>query len=438
LFAYIKLLVLLVNYSLHLQTHLSQDERKAYYKIVYFARKYATLTVSDHTNRGVGFTNATRGAPLRLRLPILLWDSMQYMQQSEAQMAEKTRSRQGMVIGALAALVLAAFIVVMRQRGVPDLIVQSDEGWAGEVRVAIAGEVIAPGTYTLRGDARLADVIAAAGGYTDAAARDILNPAARVNDGQAYTIPLQPPPAPRTATTAARATTVAAALATPTRSPNPTHTGIPSPPTAASTELVGDIPPVDVPPFAETATATAGITGLGDIAAYVISGVETFLEDDPTGTGTPEASGTPRATRAPRGPRVLRPPSLPHAAPTVHATSPPRPTATPHPAPTVAAVRAATVRPATTVKTASTSAAPATHAVKMAPAASIPPVKKAGINSAPQEELASLPHISTGLARRVVADRSAHGRYKSAEDLLRVPGISRRTVEELRNSLTTE
>lgn len=353
-------------------------------------------------------------------------------------MAEKTGSRRGMIIGALAALVLAAFIAVMRQRGVPDLIVQSDEGWAGEVRIAIAGEVIAPGIYTLRGDARLADVIAAAGGYTDAAARDVLNPAARVNDGQAYTIPQQPPPAPRAATTTARATTVAAAVTMPTRSSNPQHTAIPSPPTAASTEPVDDISPGDIPPIAESATAAAGITGLDDIAAYVIAEVETFTEDNPMGTGTPGASGIPRAThgpRAPRAPRALRPPALPHADPAIHATSPPRPTGTPHPAPPAGAVRATTVKPAAAAKRASTSAAPA---VKMAPVASVPPAKKAGINSASQETLASLPPISIGLARRIAADRAAHGRYQSADDLLRVPGISRRMVEQLRNSLTTE
>ena len=120
----------------------------------------------------------------------------------------KTRTAspyRGAVAGALIALIVAAGIAVARQRAVPDLVVQSDEGWAGEVRVGVAGEVVSPGTYILRGDARLADVIAAAGGYTENANHDVLNPAARVSDGQSYTVPVQPTPAPRAATGTVRA-----------------------------------------------------------------------------------------------------------------------------------------------------------------------------------------------------------------------------------------
>ncbi len=331
-----------------------------------------------------------------------------------------------MVIGALAALVLAAFIAVLRQRSVPDLVVQSDEGWAGDVRVAIAGEVVAPGTYTLHGDARLADVIAAAGGYTDAAARDVLNPAARVSDGHAYTIPMQPTPAPRAATATARATTVAG-LTTPPRSPAQTHTAASSPPTAASTETVGDIPPGDATPTG-SATTSAGLSALADIAAYVIPEVDALI-DDP---GTPEASGTPRAPRAPRAPR---PPPAPRAAPAVRATHTPHPTAAPRPAPIATTVRATIVKPTAAAKMAPTAA------VKMAPVASVAPGKKTRtthINTASREALASLSHIGADLARRITVDRAAYGPYKHVDDLTRVPGISRRAVEELRNSLTTE
>src|SRR3954468_9724456 len=97
-------------------------------------------------------------------------------------MADGSR-RRGIVLSAIAAVVIATIYVVLRQRQMPDLIVQSDEGWQPDVRAAVGGEVIAPGTYTLRGDARLAELVTAAGGYTDRAERGALNPAARVGDG---------------------------------------------------------------------------------------------------------------------------------------------------------------------------------------------------------------------------------------------------------------
>jgi competence protein ComEA len=105
-----------------------------------------------------------------------------------------------MLVGAIGALVIAAIYVLLRQKHTPDLLVRSDEGWQPDVRVAVSGEVIAPGTYTLRGDARVSDLIAAAGGYTDKAERTAFNPVARLADGQQYVIPTQ---SPRTATAAA-------------------------------------------------------------------------------------------------------------------------------------------------------------------------------------------------------------------------------------------
>ncbi len=113
-------------------------------------------------------------------------------------------------MSALAALVVAVVYVLLRQRNGPDLIVQTDDGWQPDVRVAINGEVASPGAYVLHGDARLADLVGAAGGYTDRAARDTLNPAARVGDGQQYTVPTQ---SPRTATAGSRAETATAAPA---------------------------------------------------------------------------------------------------------------------------------------------------------------------------------------------------------------------------------
>ncbi|MCA1666711.1 MAG: ComEA family DNA-binding protein [Thermomicrobia bacterium] len=104
-------------------------------------------------------------------------------------MPETGGKRRGLVMSAVAALVIAAIFVLLRQRNVPDLLVQSDEGWQPQVQAAIGGEVVTPGTYTLRGDARLSDLVTAAGGYTAMAERSALNPAARISDGMEYIIP---------------------------------------------------------------------------------------------------------------------------------------------------------------------------------------------------------------------------------------------------------
>jgi competence protein ComEA len=125
-------------------------------------------------------------------------------------MADGTRVRRAMLLGALAALVVAAIYIILRQKHTPDLLVQSDEGWQPDVRVTVAGEVVNPGMYTLRGDARVNDLIAAAGGYTDRAERGLFNPAARIADGQQYVIPIA---SPRASTATSRP--VVAAPATP-------------------------------------------------------------------------------------------------------------------------------------------------------------------------------------------------------------------------------
>ncbi len=106
-------------------------------------------------------------------------------------MSDAGSRRRGLILSAVAALVIAALYVLLRQRNVPDLLVQSDEGWQPEVRAAVGGEVSNPGTYVLRGDARLSDLVTAAGGYTERAERTALNPAARVSDGMEYIIPVQ-------------------------------------------------------------------------------------------------------------------------------------------------------------------------------------------------------------------------------------------------------
>jgi len=147
--------------------------------------------------------------------------------------------RRGLVISAVAALVVAAIYVLLRQRSVPDLLVQSDEGWQPEVHAAIGGEVVSPGAYILRGDARLSDLVTAAGGYTEQAEQTALNPAARLSDGMEYVIP---------------ARTARAVLST-TRAPASAGTLAPTstPSTAASTASA----PAIVSPAAVTSRQTA-------------------------------------------------------------------------------------------------------------------------------------------------------------------------------------
>jgi competence protein ComEA len=132
--------------------------------------------------------------------------------------------RRGLILSAVAALVIAAIYVLLRQRNVPDLLIQSDEGWQPEVRAAVGGEVLSPGTYVLRGDARLSDLVTAAGGYTARAERTALNPAARVSDGMEYIIPVQSArnvSSPTHAVTATVGTTQAAGgAAAPTAAPS--------------------------------------------------------------------------------------------------------------------------------------------------------------------------------------------------------------------------
>jgi len=54
------------------------------------------------------------------------------------------------------------------------------------------------------------------------------------------------------------------------------------------------------------------------------------------------------------------------------------------------------------------------------------------LNLASARELDCLPGIGPVLAGRIVADRAAHGHYRSPEDLERVPGVGARLVARLR------
>ena len=64
-----------------------------------------------------------------------------------------------------------------------------------------------------------------------------------------------------------------------------------------------------------------------------------------------------------------------------------------------------------------------------------PPVS---INEAPREELERLPGIGPALAARIVEHRERFGRFRRAEHLLLVRGISERRFLQLRPYVTAE
>jgi competence protein ComEA len=54
------------------------------------------------------------------------------------------------------------------------------------------------------------------------------------------------------------------------------------------------------------------------------------------------------------------------------------------------------------------------------------------VNTAGEADLVLLPRIGPALARRIVAEREAHGPFRDVDDLGRVRGIGPRTIERLR------
>lgn len=71
------------------------------------------------------------------------------------------------------------------------------------------------------------------------------------------------------------------------------------------------------------------------------------------------------------------------------------------------------------------------------PAASLPPPsvadeKRLDLNTASAEELDTLPEVGPKLAKAIVAFREKSGPFRRVEDLLAVPGISKRRLEKIR------
>jgi competence protein ComEA len=61
--------------------------------------------------------------------------------------------------------------------------------------------------------------------------------------------------------------------------------------------------------------------------------------------------------------------------------------------------------------------------------------KPMDVNAATREELVLLPRVGPKLAERIEQDRREHGDFVRLEELSRVPGVGKRTVERLRGLL---
>jgi len=63
---------------------------------------------------------------------------------------------------------------------------------------------------------------------------------------------------------------------------------------------------------------------------------------------------------------------------------------------------------------------------------------KVNINTASVEELTQLKRVGQKYAEKIVAFREANGPFKSADELVNVPGIGVKTIEANKDVITTE
>lgn len=65
-------------------------------------------------------------------------------------------------------------------------------------------------------------------------------------------------------------------------------------------------------------------------------------------------------------------------------------------------------------------------------------VKVVNINTAVQSELETLPGIGPSLAKKIIEFRTKNGNFKTAADLVAVPGIGDKKYEQLKNMITAK
>ena len=61
--------------------------------------------------------------------------------------------------------------------------------------------------------------------------------------------------------------------------------------------------------------------------------------------------------------------------------------------------------------------------------------RRVNINTANEEELASVKDIGPGRARRVVEYRKQHGSFRTVEELTQVPGFAETLTDDLRRTI---
>jgi len=88
---------------------------------------------------------------------------------------------------------------------------------------------------------------------------------------------------------------------------------------------------------------------------------------------------------------------------------------------------------------ATTGARPAADATRAADAAAdkgaVTPTGTVNLNEASEDQLMLLPGVGPSKAAAIVAWRAKHGRFKKVDDLTRVKGFGRKTLQKLRPSL---
>ena len=66
------------------------------------------------------------------------------------------------------------------------------------------------------------------------------------------------------------------------------------------------------------------------------------------------------------------------------------------------------------------------------------PAGAININTASETALAAMPGMNQNKAKAAIADRNANGPFQSCDDLTRVKGIGKKTVEKLLSVCTVE